>query len=203
MIKTIIFDLAEVYLSGLVGIEFRLAPLLNIDPKTVWAGTQGEALIELFKGKITEEEYWQRMIKRNRWKIDVDTLKRKVRENFGEIEGTRNIIIRLKSMGFKLGLLSTHAKEWIEFCNGKFDYHKLFDSVSYSFEAGVSKPDKKAYRTLLEKLNSKPEECIFIDDHPKNLASAKELGMIAILFTTPKQLENDLAKEGICLEVKD
>ena len=148
---------------------------------------------------MTEEEYWSRMIKREGWNTTTGELKRIVRENFHEIEGTREIMTELKGMGFKLGLLSVHTKEWIEFCNDKFDYHKLFDSVSYSFEVGVSKPNKKAYQIILEKLESKPEECIFIDDQSRNLAPARELGIRTIWFVSSKQLIEDLRKEGIVL----
>jgi len=50
---------------------------------------------------------------------------------------------------------------------------------------------------ILQKLGSKPEECVFIDDQAKNLLPAKELGMATIEFKNPEQLEEDLADHGI------
>ena len=76
--------------------------------------------------------------------------------NVKSIPLNENIIEKLKDKQFKLGLLSVHAKEWIEYCDKKYGYHRLFDSTLYSFEIAVSKPDKKAYRTILQRLNSKP-----------------------------------------------
>lgn len=148
MISTIIFDLAEVQITGLLGIGERLGSILGIPPNEIYHGILGPDLSAFFNGKMSEDEYWSRAIERNDWKTDISTLKSKVRENFVEIEGTREIIEKLKARGFRLGLLSVHAKEWIDYKSKKFDYHKLFHSVMYSFEVGVSKPDKMAYKLI-------------------------------------------------------
>jgi len=197
LITTIIFDLAEVYLQGIIGVEHRLVPILGVEAKKVATGLRGSDLTELFHGKITEEEYWLRVIEKNNWKIDVATLKRIVRDNFTEIKGTREVIERLREKGYKLGLLSVHTREWIDYCGQKFDYHRLFDSTLYSFEVAASKPDKKVYALILKKLKSKPDECIFIDDNLKNLIPARELGITTIRFKNPAQLRKDLAFLGI------
>tara|TARA_Y100000310_G_C20475748_1_gene712315 strand:+ start:314 stop:919 length:606 start_codon:yes stop_codon:yes gene_type:complete len=199
-IKTIIFDLAEVYLNGLIGVDHRLQHLLNMDAEKIHKGFQGKELVEFFEGKITEDEYMDSIIERNDWKISKDVFKKFVRENFQEIEGVRDVIEDLKKQGFKLGLLSVHAKEWIEHCEKEFDYHKLFHSVMYSFEIEICKPDQRAYEHILEKLESKPEECLFIDDSLKNIESAKKLGLKTIHFNNLTQLKKELANLGINVE---
>jgi FMN phosphatase YigB (HAD superfamily) len=45
---------------------------------------------------------------------------------------------------------------------------------------------------MLKKLNSKPNECIIIDDEESNLLPAKKLGIKTILFKNPKQLKEQL-----------
>jgi len=109
-----------------------------------------------------------------------------------EIEGTREIIENLKKNGYKLGLLSVHAKEWADYCEEKFDYHKLFHSVMYSFEVGVCKPESKAFELILEKLNVVPKECLFIDDSQENIDVAQKLGIQTILFKEASQLKSSL-----------
>lgn len=200
MVSTIIFDLAEVYLKGLLGVEHYLEPLVGIKAKEIQSRLQGKELISLFHGEISEEEYWSRIIERNNWKVDIGLLKKAVRNNFEEIEGTRKIIEKLKKMGFKLGLLSVHAKEWINHCVRKFDYHKLFHSTLYSFEVAASKPDKKVYKLVLQRLDSKPEECVFIDDNKKNLTPARELGITTIHFKNPEQLKKELRSLSIYVD---
>jgi HAD superfamily hydrolase (TIGR01509 family) len=47
---------------------------------------------------------------------------------------------------------------------------------------------------VTEKLNIKPEECVFIDDHEENLVPARQLGMHTILFQSITQMKRDLEK---------
>ena len=199
MITTIIFDLSEVYLTGLLGVEKRLEKALGIKANKIKAGLCGPELAALFHGEITEDDYWLKVIERNGWKAKTGALKKAVRKNFREIKGTREIVEQLKEDGFRLGLLSVHAKEWVDYCAQKFGYHELFHSASYSFEVAASKPDKKVYRLILRKLQAKPQECLFIDDHAKNLVPAKKMGMAAILFKNPRQLKQELARLGIAV----
>lgn len=197
MITTIIFDLGGVYLKSFIGAEYHLEPILGIKAEEIYSKLLGKELDSLVRGKLTEEEYWLKIIEKNNWKVDIESLKKAIRDYFEEIKGTREIIERLKERSFKLGLLSVHVKEWIDYFDKKFDYHKLFHYTLYSFEVGLRKPEKRMYELILLKLDSKPEECIFIDDNSKYLVPAKELGMKTIHFKGPGQLENELRKMGI------
>jgi len=197
MIKTIIFDLAEVYLTGLLGLENSLEPLLEESAEEIHKEFHNKELILLFFGRISEIEYWESLINQNNWNIKIPTLKKLVRENFTEIEGTRKIIEELKTHDFKLGLLSDHAKEWIEFCEKKYNYHKLFNEVVYSFEIGRLKPAQEPFEEILKRLRTKPQECIFIDDNKINLSTANNLGIKTIHFKNPKQLRKDLISLSI------
>jgi len=193
-ITTIIFDLSEVYLTGLKDTEEILNKKWNLPWGKTYDHMVEGGLIDLWHGKLSEDEFWKKTISKNKWDISLEEVKKLVRENFKEIEGTRKIIESLKNKGFKLGLLSVHSKEWVDHCEKKFQYHKLFHSVVYSFEVEVCKPDKKSYEHILEKLKVKPEECLFIDDSKKNILSAKEMGITVIHFKNPAQLKKDLKK---------
>ncbi|MFZ2357163.1 MAG: HAD family phosphatase [Candidatus Omnitrophota bacterium] len=195
MITTIIFDLSEVYLRGLWGTHEYLSKRLNltITPEHLY----NETAHQLFLGNITEEAYWKIILEKHGWNIDIPELKEAVRNNFREIEGVRPIIEKLRKNGYKLGLLSVHAKEWVDHLESKFDYHKLFNSTLYSFEVAIIKPDKKAYKLILEKLAAKPNECLFIDDGQKNISAASELGIKTILFESPEKLLNSLKEISI------
>lgn len=196
-ITTIIFDLSEVYLTGLKESQDHFAKLWNVSPEEVYGQFKSADLEAFWHGKITEDEFWKRIITENNWKFSVAEIKKLVRDNFKEIEGTRTIIEKLKKMGFQLGLLSVHSKEWVKHCEDKFDYHKLFNSVVYSFEIEVCKPDKKSYEHIIQKLRVSPEECLFIDDSKRNIDSAREMGINVIHFKDPNQLKKELHDLGI------
>ncbi len=199
MVKTIIFDLGEVYIRGLLGVERALKPLLGLTEKEIYKMLRPTDRTDFFHGKITEEEYISKVIKKNNWKLSTEQVKGIIRENFVEIEGTREIIEKLKSHGFQLGLLSVHGREWIEHCNNKYGYHKLFHSTLYSFENGISKPDRGAYEGILKRLGAKPQDCLFIDDKEENLLAAEKIGIKTILFKNAEQLKRDLRNFSIAL----
>lgn len=67
----------------------------------------------------------------------------------------------------------------------------------YSFDAAVCKPEKRAYELILDKLNVRAEDSLFIDDSAQNLASARELGIQTILFKSSKQLLDELRRMRI------
>lgn len=195
MITTVIFDLAEVYLYGMKNVERRIEKFLGISiPYRI---DNGEELHRFFRGEITEEALWQWIVDNNHWNIDIATLKRIVRENMTEVKGTRSIIEALKKNGYTLGLLSAHGKEWIKYCEDKFDYHRLFHSVMYSFEVGVCKPEPEAFQLMLDKLRVDPKECLFIDDNVINTEAAKKLGINVIQFKNPVQLRKELKTVGV------
>ncbi|MDF2909264.1 MAG: haloacid dehalogenase [Sporolactobacillus laevolacticus] len=59
---------------------------------------------------------------------------------------------------------------------------RLFDHAVFSYEVGYLKPETDIYRIALERMNARPEECIFIGDGgSEELSGAKEAGMKTIL----------------------
>jgi HAD superfamily hydrolase (TIGR01509 family) len=51
-------------------------------------------------------------------------------------------------------------------------------------EAGARKPSMEYYKYLLTRTDTKVGECIFVDDNPNNIESAKELGMYGVHFVS-------------------
>jgi len=57
-------------------------------------------------------------------------------------------------------------------------FDRIIDIHALEF---VNKPDRGAYLRALELLGARPEECIFLEDSPRNLLPARELGMHTVL----------------------
>jgi len=194
MITTIIFDLLGVIINRFSEMGKFLESSLNKSDKEIHSYFKEKIFQDFLRGKITEDKYWEEVIKKAEWKIEVSTLKKIRRESFDEIKGTKAIIRELKKRGLKLGLLSSFTKEWAEFVREKFDYEKYFDETLYSYQTGNVKPEKIFYETIFKKLNVRPENCLYIDDKKKYLKPAEELGMKVFLFNSPKDLIKKLQK---------
>jgi putative hydrolase of the HAD superfamily len=60
-------------------------------------------------------------------------------------------------------------------------FEEIFDIVSLGF---APKPDPRTYRTVLERLGAAAGRTVLLDDLPRNLAPARELGMRTVLVGT-------------------
>lgn len=111
----------------------------------------------------------------------------------GEIPGMKNLLVKLKSEGFKLyGLSNWCSKVYITM--DQYDIFKLLDGYIVSSEVHKIKPEPDIYQCLFERFNLKPEECVFADDKEENVEASIKEGMPAIVFKNAEQFETELRK---------
>jgi 2-haloacid dehalogenase len=110
----------------------------------------------------------------------------------GAINGTVNILKRLKQAGYPLYGLSNWSAETFPRARAKYDFFDLFDGIVLSGDVGLVKPDPQIYQIMLRKIGRPAEECLFIDDSLTNIQQAQTMGFITIHFQSPEQLENAL-----------
>ncbi len=196
MYKGIIFDLSDVYLKGIIGIEDALGKITGV--KIENEHLYNDTATKLFKGQITEDDYWDTLIDLYNWKTSKDVLKRLIRHNMVEISGVRDIIEGIeKKQTYRLGLLSVHAKEWIAYCEEKYKFHQLFHTVTFSYNSLYCKPDVEAFNEILTAMNLCPEETLLIDDAEENIEAAARLKMEAIQFIDATSLKSELIHRNI------
>jgi len=68
-----------------------------------------------------------------------------------------------------------------------------FDAVVASGDIGFAKPEARAYETVADMLDVRLDECVFIDDREIYVEGANAVGMKGVLFTSLKQLKQDLS----------
>ena len=91
-------------------------------------------------------------------------------------------ITKKLAKNYSLAILSNDVKEWSNYLRGKFDLNRLFKVIIISGEVGYRKPDKRIYNILLDKIQSPPSDCVFVDGRCKNLRPASEIGIKTIRF---------------------
>ncbi|HTX90713.1 MAG TPA: HAD family phosphatase [Anaerolineales bacterium] len=110
---------------------------------------------------------------------------------------TVDILRKLKQSPYDLYGLTNWSAEKFSIVRHKYDFFNYFDAIVVSGEVKLIKPDPAIFNLLLRKVDRKPEECLLIDDSPKNIVSAQALGFSTVQFTSPAQLEADLHRFGI------
>ena len=119
----------------------------------------------------------------------------------GAIEGTVKIFEKLKeTKRFKIYALTNWSAETFPIALEKFEFLGWFDGVVVSGTEKKRKPFPEFYQILLDRYQVKAEETIFIDDNLRNVDAAKQVGLDAIHFRTPEQLNEELLNRGIHLE---
>ncbi len=102
----------------------------------------------------------------------------------------KGIIKRLKS-NYPIIIMSNSCPELRENVESN-NFYDIFNKKYFSNEVCMKKPNKDFFEYVLKENNLKAEECVFIDDAPRNVDAANELGMKGILYLSPDQLEKEL-----------
>jgi putative hydrolase of the HAD superfamily len=93
-----------------------------------------------------------------------------------------DLIRSLRQAGLRTALLSN---SW---GNGGYARHlfpDLFDVVVISAEVGMRKPEERIFRHTAALLGLEPQECVFIDDVPANVAAAEAVGLVGLHHREP------------------
>ncbi len=108
---------------------------------------------------------------------------------------------RFLAAGLKLGLLSNelelfYGKEFLQHLDFLGDFVSIVDA-SFS---DILKPDLRAYQQSLNEIGLPAEQCLFIDDQPRNIDGAKRAGMHTVQFDVrepAKSYNEALTKAGL------
>lgn len=98
---------------------------------------------------------------------------------------------RARGAGVRTGLISN---SWGTRRYDRDLLAELFDGIVISGEVGMRKPTRRIYELGAESIGLEPEECVFVDDLPFNLAPASELGMATVHHTNTDQTIAELER---------
>jgi HAD superfamily hydrolase (TIGR01509 family) len=181
----------------LLGVEKPLREQFQIPEERVLQSLGGNPLAELCRGRISENIYLTQIIEEQGWDVRVDGLKQAIRRNFHQrVPGMRSLLHKLGAE-YELALLSDHALEWIAYIQGIHPFLNVFSTQAYSFETGLLKCEPLAFQLLLETIGRGPGECLFVDDNPGNVHTARAVGIASIHFMDAPQLVAKMSEYGV------
>lgn len=193
--KAIIFDLygtlvpifsRKVYDPVLV----KMAKILNVPYQKFWK-IKAETINDRSLGNHSAEDH----IKEIGHRLKVSVNKTQIEEIFAiNNEFTRNSLIpksevlqgldQLKCKGFLLGLI-TNCNNSVPMLYMDSPLAKYINIPVFSCDEHIKKPSPRIYKITCERLNVKPEECIYVGDgSSQELTGASTVGMKAILKRT-------------------
>ncbi len=120
----------------------------------------------------------------------------------GAIEGSVAILQALVGTGHPVYAITNFSGDkWTESVR-RFPFLGQFRDVVVSGEEGLVKPDPAIYRLCLARNGLAAGDCIFVDDSAANVEGAQAVGIDAIRFTTPADLDLELARRGVMLSAE-
>ena len=186
MIKAVIFDMFETLVSLFEGRTYfgeDIAADVGTDISSFrkeWHQIENDRTI----GKYTIEEGLELVLRKlgiySKEKVDLAAGKRReaLSDTFSGIpKETFEMLDELKRRGIKIGLITNTFSDERDMIRSSrlFPY---FDEAIISYEQGIRKPDPEIYQCMIERLNLKPEECLYVGDGgSRELYGAKEAGM--------------------------
>jgi len=90
----------------------------------------------------------------------------------------------LRAAGLPIALVTNNVAEFGDGWRALVPVDELFDVVIASSAVGLRKPDPRIFELALDRLgNVAPEQALFLDDYPANIAAAERLGMRGLTVT--------------------
>lgn len=194
MVKNIVFDIGNV-LAGFVWEDFyhSFGYSEEIFKKLADATVRSPFWNEMDRGKLSDEELLEGFIKND------PSIEKEIREVFENVE---RIIKRfdyavpwikeLKKKGYHIYVISNFSKKAHEECTKALDFMEEIDGGILSYQVKLIKPSPEIYQLLCRKYHLNAEECVFIDDLPRNVEAARKEGMKGLVFESLDQAQKEL-----------
>jgi 2-haloacid dehalogenase len=115
----------------------------------------------------------------------------------GTIEESVSVLGRLREAGVPTYCITNFSGAKFTEARARFPFLSGFDGIVVSGEERLLKPQPEIYNLLLERYGLDAGDCIFIDDSRANVEGARAVGMHAIHFVEPLDLEAELRRYGI------
>ncbi len=139
--------------------------------------------LALDKGTLDEEAAVRLFQQRTgRSLAEMKKLMDTVRETLIPIPPTFALLEELSKQGMNLYCVSNMQTAVFAYLQNRYDFWGKFKGLVISAHVRMIKPDAEIFRYLFSRYGLASSACVFIDDHPPNVESARRLGMEAILF---------------------
>ena len=113
------------------------------------------------------------------------------------LDGVYDLVKELKGKGYRIYLLSNTCTRFHEF-RKNIPALEFFDGEFVSCDFHFVKPEPGIYLRFLEYFHLRPEECVFIDDDPRNIEGAVRCGMGGVIYHgDPAHLRLRLRELGV------
>jgi epoxide hydrolase-like predicted phosphatase len=195
MVRAVMFDIGGVLeITPYLGVDRQWEDRLELP-----AGALGERLADIWSGgevgTITEADvHWAL---KDRLGLDDRQVTALTADMWREYLGTPNTELieyaRQLRPRYRTGIISNSFVGAREREQAAYGFGDLVDTVIYSHEAGISKPDPRIYDLACTRLDVAPGETVFVDDVGYCVDGARRAGLHAVCYRNNAQVIKELS----------
>lgn len=197
--RAIIFDIGRVLIR--VDISRAMAGLasgLPLTPQEVWSAIEKDPhWLDWQEGRISPHDWHIHLSKRLGASLTFEQFTEVWNRALDPNPIHSESFFEKLSKNYHLALLSNTDAIHMSNEDARFPFFRFFPVRIYSYRVGASKPNPLIYRSALQACKVQAEQAVYIDDVPAYGEAAQRLGMTAIAFQSPEQLQFDLRNLGI------
>lgn len=123
-------------------------------------------------------------------RVEAQGLLRRILQGLEALDASMiGLLRRARAAGVRTALLSN---SWGDHYPDEL-WDGLFDAVVISGRVGMRKPEARIFRHTADLLGLDPEECVMVDDLPRNIRAAEAVGMAGVLHSSYRDTRTRLA----------
>ncbi|MEV0322862.1 HAD family phosphatase [Streptomyces sp. NPDC050658] len=182
----VLFDFGGVLTTSVVAAFEELSAELGGEPRLLLRllakDPEGSALLVAHEeGRLGEREFEEGLAARLRAHgvpVEGAGLVGRMQEKLRPDPDMIALVAKVRAEGHRVGLLSNSLGDD---CYAGFDLPAMFDAVTISGEIGVRKPSRRAYAIACERLGTRPEDTVMVDDLEQNITAAHRIGIAGVV----------------------
>lgn len=197
LIKAVLFDLGKVLLDfdkNIIVERFREKS--GLTDHDIAIALDIYRVADLERGITPARGFYQQVVTALNLNISYDEFAVLWSDIFTEIPEMIDFARKIKTK-YQIYIASNTDPIHFPFVFIKYKWMKEFTGFALSYELKARKPEKEFFERALAKFNFQATECAYMDDIEENVASARAVGINAILHTSPEQTIQELGKLGI------
>lgn len=184
-IKNIIFDLGGVIYDIDYHKTLKAFHDLGIEnPEDIYSqARQTDVFDQYEKGEISTQEFLKALRNiidqevalddiKNAWNALLLGISQHRLDFLHEMKKTHSIFLLSNTNELHINHLNTELSAM-----GHQTLHPFFNTVYYSYEMGMRKPDEEIFQAVIDRENLNPKESIFIDDTEQHILGAQKTGL--------------------------
>jgi putative hydrolase of the HAD superfamily len=153
------------------------------------------------RGELDDEQFHSAFRDLSGKDVDKDVLMLAMSDMFWLNTSIVPLLTRLVCLNFPMAILSNTCSAHWDFAKRNFAAIGMFNHRVLSYEEKSMKPDPMIYQAAIEMakglVSCEANEIFFTDDKQENVDAARQAGIQAELFTSARELNEQLADLGI------